>query len=154
MAVAIVPPTKQEDLSEYWDNSGVGGGSLACALDPWRSTLSPIQFPLPAPHTHMALGETVRTTYTSLGSPNYLHPEDCGKLRVMWILFQKASCIPEQYADHSGLFPARLPVSYTEAGHHCQGRAFGWKRRGEKHNLKMAVKSSVYKLVLQFKMRL
>lgn len=55
-------------------------------------------------HTYMALGETVRTTSTSLGSPDHLHPEDCGKLRVMWILFHKASCSPEQLADHSGLF--------------------------------------------------
>lgn len=36
-------------------------------------------------HAHMALGELVRTTLTSLGSPDHLHPEDCGKLRVMWV---------------------------------------------------------------------
>ena len=38
-------------------------------------------------HKHMALGELVRTTLTSLGSPDHLHPEDCGKLRVMWVGF-------------------------------------------------------------------
>lgn len=85
MAVAIVPPTKQEDLSEYWDNSGVGG---ILGLRIRSLTLHAIPHSVPparTSHTHMALGETVRTTYTSLGSPNYLHPEDCGKLRVMWI---------------------------------------------------------------------
>lgn len=56
----------------------------------------------------MALGEIVRTTSTSLGSPDHLHPEDCGKLRVMWILFHKASCSPEQIADQSGLSSVRL----------------------------------------------
>lgn len=59
MAVATVP-TRQEDLSEYWDNTH--------SLTLFHS------------HTYMALGEILRTTLTSLGSPDHLHPEDCGKL--------------------------------------------------------------------------
>ena len=38
-------------------------------------------------HIYMALGKIVRTTSTSLGSPDHLHPEDCGKLRVIRVLF-------------------------------------------------------------------
>lgn len=64
MAVATVP-TRQEDLSEYWGNTHTQTHTHSLP---------------PHARTHMALGEIVRTTLTSLGSPPHLHPEDCGKL--------------------------------------------------------------------------
>lgn len=87
MAVAIVPPSSDQTgrplriLGQQWR-----GGILCLRIRSLALHAIPHSVP-PArtSHTHMALGETVRTTDTSLGSPNYLHPEDCGKLRVMWI---------------------------------------------------------------------
>lgn len=79
MLLFLLLPTRQEDLSNIRDKTCMGRGSLITPLT--RHAANPIQCHCPR---HMALGELVRTTLTSLGSPDHLHPEDCGKLSVMW----------------------------------------------------------------------
>lgn len=105
MAVAIVPLDRKTSQNTgtlvRW--GGGGAGSLARSLDPWHSTpyhrthippnIHTLTHTHSHTHSHMALGEIVRTTLTSLGSPDHLHPEDCGKLREMWVLIKRPRAV-------------------------------------------------------------
>lgn len=96
--------SRQEDLSEYWDTCEGGGRVPGSLIRPLALYAVP-SHPYPSQHTHthahtlshthshMALGEIVRTTLTSIGSPDHLHPEDCGKLREMWVLIKRPRAV-------------------------------------------------------------